>query len=318
MKHNHYPSVDIVVCAYKEKELACQCIDSLLDLSYPNYKIILVDDYSNDGTVELLKKRYPSITIIENKSNIRLSRARNVGFFAGQSKYIVTIDSDAVLAEDWLDKVVELMELDEKIGQATGKILMFDNHQEIAAAGGSMYFRGKAYDIGYEKSANDEKYNKIRQVLYACPASSIIRRSALSVIGGLAPIFLHGYEDVDFSLRLNIAGYKIFYCPEAISYHIMRKNINPNIVKIRTYYAIRNRLLIMFRNYEFKGLLRHLPKNLFFTIKDCKRYPERIWPVIKSWLWIVFHLLNIILQRKKINHFRKIKDRQLERLFNLE
>ena len=313
-----YPSVDIVICAYKNKENTVQCINSLLALSYPNYRIILVDDCSGDDTVDFFKKKYPEITIIENKKNFGPAKARNIGIKASSAKYIITMDNDAVLSSEWLNKMIGLMESDENIGQAVGKILFFDDHTKIAAAGGSMYFRGKGYDIGQGSPIDDERYNKTRRVLYACTASSIIRRKALDYIGGFCDIYYHGNEDTDFSLRLSIAGYKVIYYPQATSYHILSKTVNQSIGKRRSYYAIRNRLLIIFRNYGLKSLLKHLPKNLIFTVKDYRRYPEKIGPVLRSWFWIFIHLPSILLQRKKINKIRKVEDGQLQQLFNLK
>lgn len=317
-KNIGYPSVDIVICARNNKEITANCINSLLASSYSHYRIILVDDCSDDDSVGFLRNKYPQIIIIENKNHLGPAKTRNVGIRACKADYIVTMDNDAALSSDWLEKMINLMESDRQIGQAVGRILFLDNPEKIAAVGGSMYFRGKAYDIGSGETADNEKYNNRREVLFACSASSIIRRDILDFIGGFCDIYHHGYEDTDLSLRINMAGYKVIYYPEVISYHMVSKTVNKTMGKKRIYYAIRNRLLIMFRNYQLKSLFKHLPKNIIFTIKDCFRYPERVGPVVSSWFWIIFHLLSIIRQRRKINSFRKIQDDQLQQLFNLE
>lgn len=313
----NYPAVDIIVCSRNNKDITSQCIDSLLALSYPNYKIILIDDYSTDDSISFLEKKYLNINIIKNKKNLGTTKTRNIGINSSEGKYIVTMDNDAILTPNWLDKMVELMESDESIGQAVGKILFFDDHQKIAAAGGSMYYRGKGYDIGFGELDNGQ-YNQIRQVLYACTASSIIRRKALDHVGGFCDVYFHGYDDTDFSLLLNIASYKVMYYPQNISYHMVSKTVNQTIGKKRAYYAIRNRLLIMFRTYELRSLIKHIPKNLYFTIKDCLlRHPERIWPALLSWFWLFSYLPIIFNHRKKIKKFRKVKDNKIHLLFNL-
>jgi len=313
-----YPSVDIVICAYNNRKLTAKCIDSLLSLSYSNFRIILADDCSSDNSVSFLRNKYPNIIIVENKKNLGPAKTRNAGIKISKAKYVVTMDNDATLSSDWLAKMVELMESNQIIGQAVGKILFLDNPKKIAAAGGSMYFRGKGYDIGLGELDVDKKYNKIRRVLYACTASSIVRRKALDQVGGFCSIYYHGYEDVDLSLLLNIAGYKVMYYPMVISHHMLSKTVNQTIGKKRVYYWMRNRLLLMLRSYEFKNLIRYLPSNIRFTLSDCRSHPERIIPVLLSWLWIIFYLPNIIIQRRKINNFRKVKDDQLHQLFNLD
>jgi len=314
----NYPSVDIVICAYNDKKLTAKCIDSLRALSYPYFRIILVDDCSPDDSVSFLSNKYPDITIIENKKNLGPAKARNVGIKISKAKYIVTMDNDATLSSDWLVKMVELMESDQTIGQAVGKIIFPDCPTKLAAAGGSMRFRCKSYDIGMGESINNPKYNNIRKILVACSASMIVRRDVLDLIGGFFDVYYHGYEDSDLSFRINIAGYKVIYYPKAISYHFLSKTVNHTIGKKRVYYWMRNRLLLMLRNYGFKSLIRYLPVNICFTLSDCRSHPERIIPVLLSWFWIIFHLPSIIMQRKVINNYRKINDKDLHKLFNLE
>ena len=223
------PGVDIVICAYNNKKLTVKCIDSLLALSYPNFQVILADDCSSDDSVFFLRNKYPNITIVENEKNLGPAKTRNAGIKRSRAKYVVTMDNDATLSSNWLTKMVELMESDQTIGQAVGKILFLDDSKKIAAAGGSLCFRGKGYDIGLGELNADKKYNKIRRVLYACTASSIIRRKALNQVGGFYDTYYHGYEDVDLSLLLNIAGHKVMYYPIAISYHMLSKTVNQTI-----------------------------------------------------------------------------------------
>jgi len=314
----YYSTVDIVVCAYNNKEVTNRCLNSLLNLSYPNFKIILADDCSTDGSASFFKNKYPSIIIMKNKKNLGAAKTRSNGIKLSKAKYIVTMDNDATLSPDWLTIMVKLMESDERIGQAGGKVLSFNNPKILAEAGGSMYFRGKGYPIGSGKSAIDGKYDKMREVLYISTASTIIRRKAFDDIGGFYDLYYYGYEDTDFSLRINIAGYKVMYCPEAISHHMLSTTVSQTIGKKRVYYWMRNRLLIMFRNYEAKSLLRYLPANLRFTAGDCFHHPERFIPVLLAWFWVIFYLPSIVKQRGKINSFRKVKDNQLHQLFNLD
>lgn len=316
--NNNYPLVDIVICAYRNKEITSQCIDSLLNLFYPNYKIILADDYSNDGSVQYIKDKYPTITVVENKKNLGTAKTRNNGIKLSKAEYIVTMDNDATLTPDWLTKMVDLMESDKRIGQANGKVLFLDDPSKIAEAGVSMLFRGKCYEIGFNEPASIEKYNKTREVLIVSTASMIIRRKVLEKIGGICDTYYYGYEDTDLSLRVNLAGYKVIYYPKAISHHMLSTTVGKTIGKKRVYYWTRNRLYIMLRTYEFKNLLRYIPVNLRFTISDSFHRPKHIYPSLVAWLWIVFNLPSIIKQRKEINNYRKVKDSQLHPLFNLD
>ena len=305
--------VGIIICARNNKEITMRCLDSLLNLTYPVNNIILVDDCSTDNSVEFIRNKYPNITIIENKKNIGPSKSRNNAISLSKTKYIVTMDNDAYLSPDWLSKMVEFMESDDSIGQVNGKILFTDDHSKIAAAGVSMSFNGRVYEIGFKQSA--EKYNEIRQVLMASTASTIIRRDVFNTVGGFYDGYFYGYEDTDLSLRINIAGYKVMYYPEAISYHALGATVSKTIARGKSkYYWTRNRVIMMLRNYEFKNLLKYLPLNLRCIISICRHNPDHIIPVLLGWLWIICHLPSIIIERMGID--RKVKDSELHKLFN--
>ncbi len=311
------PAVDIIVCAYKNRELTDRCLTSLFNLKYPSYRVFLVDDCSADGSAEFFKNKYPGLSVIENKKCLGPARARNVGIAAGKADYLVTMDNDAFLSPDWLNQAVALMESDKSIGQAVGKILFADNKNKIAAAGGSAYFRGKGYDIGLGADASDNKYDRQREVLYACSVSMIVRRNVIDLVGGFDDIYYHGYEDTDLSLKINLAGYKVIYYPPAISYHDLSKTVNQTINTKRSYYAIRNRLTFILKNCQSKSLIKCLSANIKFTLLDCRRHPKKIIAVLKSWLWVVLHLVPLLKKRSQINKFRKIDDDKLHLLFNL-
>ncbi|MEK7154224.1 MAG: glycosyltransferase family 2 protein [Patescibacteria group bacterium] len=311
------PAVDIVVCAYKNRELTDRCLTSLFNLNYPHYKVFLVDDCSADGSVGFFKNKYPDLSVIENEKCLGPARARNIGIAAGGADYLVTLDNDAFLSPDWLGQMVELMESDRSIGQAVGKILFADNKNKIAAAGGSAYFRGKGYDIGFGADVSENKYNRQREVLYACSASMIVRRNILDLVGGFDDIYYHGYEDTDLSFKINLAGYKVTYYPFAISYHGLSKTVDQTINTKRSYYSIRNRLLLIFKNCRIKSLIKCLSANIKFTICDCRRHPERIIAVLKSWSWIALHFFLILKKRGEVNKFRKVNDKKIHLLFNL-
>jgi hypothetical protein len=313
------PKIDIVVCNYKNKELTAKCLDSLLDSTYIDYNIILVDDHSPDDSVDYFRRHYPGITVIENKANLGPAAARNKGIDSGRAEYVVTMDNDAVLSKTWLAEMVRLMDSNGNVGQAVGKILFAGMPEKIAAAGGSILFRGKGYDIGIGAESSDPKYNQRRQVLYACSASMIIRRSVLEKIGGFCEKYYHGYEDTDLSLRVNIAGYQVVYQPNSVSYHGLSVTVNKTIGNKRTGYLwMRNRLLIMLRNYPALLLIRSLPLNIRFNIAHCLRQPADLQPFMKSLVSIIINSFDIFHARMRNSRLKKISNNQLEQLFNLD
>jgi GT2 family glycosyltransferase len=313
------PLVDVVICSYKNRDLTIKCIDSVLQSTYLDYQIVVVDDYSQDGSAEYFRNKYPQIVVLENKTNLGAAPTRNYGINFGRAEYLVTLDNDATISPDWLSQMVELMQKNKHIGQAVGKILFFDRPDKIAAAGGSMFFRGKGYDVGFGAESDDPRYNLQRNVLYACSASMIIRRDVLEKIGGFYEGYYHGYEDTEVSLRTNLAGYDVIYYPSALSYHLVSATVE-NVIKKRKliYLYMRNRLLIMLRNYEFSSLIKYLPSNFRFNLRRCLENKENIVPFILSLFSILYSLPDIFSARRILRNIRKVNDKQLEPLFNID
>lgn len=311
--------VDIVICSYKNRDLTSRCLESVLQSTYLNYKIIVVDDCSADGSVDYLRIKYPQAVVLENKENLGAAPTRNIGIDFGRSKYLVTLDNDATISPAWLGQMVELLEKNEHIGQAVGKILFFDRPDIIAAAGGSMHWRGKGYDLGEGAPASEARFNQSKKVLYACSAAMIVRREILDRIGGFYGGYYHGYEDTDISLRINLSGYDVIYYPAALSYHLLSATVDNSIKKQKkTYLYMRNRLLIMLRNYEFGSLVKYLPLNLRFNLRLCLEHRENTMPFINSIFSIFCSLPDIIRARRTLRRIRTAKDKQLESLFNLD
>jgi hypothetical protein len=311
------PLVDIVVCQYNNKELTIKCLDSLLKSEYADFRIVVVDDCSSDGSIVFLKEKYPKIDFIQNSKNLGTALTRNAGINICRSKYLVTMDNDAELSPYWLGQMVELMEENSQIGQAVGKILFGDRLEIIAAAGGSMYFRGKSYDLGFGAASDDIEYNIQKRVLYACSASMIVRRDVFDSVGGFYGGYYHGNEDTDLSLRINIAGFDVVYNPIAVSYHLLSATVNNSIQdRKKVYLFMRNRLLIMLRNYEFFSLIKYLPLNLRFNLRLCFSDFSKLVPFLASLASIVPSFSEIWQARKQINSKRKVSDDQLASLFN--
>jgi len=265
------------------------------------------------------RRCYPDIIVIRNKANLGPAKSRNQGINSGRAEFIVTLDNDALLSKGWLAEMVQLMDSDNAVGQAVGKILFANEPEKNAAAGGSMLFRGKGYDIGLGEESDSLQYSRSRRVLYACSASMIIRRDVLEKIGGFYEEYYHGYEDTDLSLRVNIAGYKVVYQPSSISYHGLSATVNQVINnKYATYLWMRNRLLIILRNYPMPLLLKSLSLNIRFNIGHCLNCPGDLSSLIKSFLSVIAKTLNIFSARKKNKRLRSISNDQLEELFNLK
>ena len=264
--------VDIIICVYNNIDIIGECLESIKKQSYKDYNCLVVDDKSNDGTVELIKQKYSWVDVIEKKENSGPSISRNIGLRITNSKYIATLDSDVVLDKDWLKNMVEFMRKKDEIGNKgkeggcgiiASKLLLPD--KKINAAGSSMTKIGIGFDIGMNKT--EKKFLESKQVLYACSAAMLIRRDVINKIGMFDEEYFYSYEDLDIGLRANIAGYKVFYNPASAAVH----NLNTTVSEMSSrvyFHSTKNKIRTLIKNYELCNLFIYLPILLIVTAGD--------------------------------------------------
>jgi hypothetical protein len=121
------PSVSIIVVNYNGKRFLEECFDSIFSLSYPKEKleVILVDNGSTDGSLDLVKDKYPNVLIIQNTVN-NYCKANNLGIASSKGKYVALLNNDVKVEKNWLIELIKIMERDERIGAVMGKVLFPD------------------------------------------------------------------------------------------------------------------------------------------------------------------------------------------------
>jgi colanic acid/amylovoran biosynthesis glycosyltransferase len=193
------PKVSVVIVNWNRADDVVWNLRHLSRLDYPNLEILVIDNGSTDGSQERLSA-LPGVHLIRLESNLGPSRARNVGIQAATGKYIVFLDSDAVLAKRALGVMVARMEADPSIGIAGCKILNWHTRKIDQWIYAEPYetHRNTAFD-SYSFSA----------------AGAIARAEALRDVGGFwERLFIYN-EEVDLSIRMLRGGYRIVFAPDA-------------------------------------------------------------------------------------------------------
>ena len=200
------PRVSVVVCSYNGGRTLEHCIQSLLDIDYPNYEVIVVDDGSTDETGAILA-RYPQLTAIHQK-NLGLGEARNVGLRAATGDVIAYTDSDCVVDRDWLTYAVAVLEQSD--AAAVGGPNLTPNDGRIAAC----------VDAAPGQPTHVLESDQVAEHIPGC--NMFFRRTALEAINGFDPQFRKAGDDVDVCWRLQQAGYWITFASSAFVWHHRR------------------------------------------------------------------------------------------------
>lgn len=247
-------SVGIVIINYNNYLDTIECVDSILENDYKNYRIILVDNDSNNDSYDILFKKYKYNkyieVIISNHINMGFSGGNNIGIRRAldiNMDYILLLNNDTVVEKNFLTRILWSFSKGSNIGIATGKILYYDKPEIINIAGGKIsYLRSKV--IPYGENEKVYKCNNYKYVDFASGCFQIIKKEVFDSVGLYDEDYFLYYEDTDFCSRVLRNGYAILYNPESIIWHKVSASSGSKINDLTTYYNVRNRLVFAKKN----------------------------------------------------------------------
>jgi hypothetical protein len=264
--------VSIIILNWNGKDDTIECIKSIKRNNYKNYEITVVDNGSEDGSVSEIRKYFldSEVNIIENKRNLGFAGGNNVGIryaIKGSADYILLINNDTTVDEDFLRELVKAGELDNKAGILGPKICFYGEPKRIWFAGGKVnWLKNKGTHIGLDE-IDQEQYNNKKEVDYLTGCCLLIKREVVKKIGDLSEDYFLYYEDTDFSLRTRKAGYKCLYVPKSTIYHKVSRSTKPGSPSY-IYYHTRNGLVLSKRNGSIINKLFLYPYCIYLFLKQ--------------------------------------------------
>lgn len=214
------PLVYIVLVNWNGLEDTLECLRSLNEISYKNYKIVVVDNGSNNNQADVIKKKFPYIELIKNKRNEGFVVANNQGIklaLKNGADYILLLNNDTIVNRNFLDVLIEYAEQNRDVGILSPKIVYYNSNIIWSMGGKISYLTGILIMIGKGKDA--EKYSGIIKPDFVAGCAMLIKRGVINKIGLLDPFYFAYSEDSDYCFRAKKAGYKIKVVPESMIWH---------------------------------------------------------------------------------------------------
>lgn len=218
-----YPAVYVVVLNWNNYEDSKSCLTHLQAATYPNLRMVVVDNGSRDGSGQQLKTEFPLVEFVFNASNLGFSRGCNAGIRNGledpECSYVLLLNNDANLAPGGLEKAVAIGQANKRIGLISGKVLRSVESKQFWYAGGDISLWRGQVNIRGHGARDDGQYDEPGEVGFVTGALLLIKREVLETVGLLPEEYFFGVEEMDYSLNVRRRGYKLYYVPEFVAYH---------------------------------------------------------------------------------------------------
>jgi len=261
-----------IIVIYSIKDYLCACLDSIQEQTYSEFEVIIVDNSGERNFSQSIIERYPEIKLYSQEKNISYCEALNLGIEQSKGDFILCLNDDVILDKGFIEEALQGFSIDSKIGMVNGKILRSDR-KTLDSTGLFLSIWRTAKERGYGLKDKGQ-FEKEEYIFGVNGAVAFYRREMLEDIkigeDYFDSDFHFFYEDLDIAWRAKRAGWKGYYIPSAVAYHVRggtaRKNYGIDKPYARTFLSdelhldlIKNRYLTIIKNETCLDFLLHLP-----------------------------------------------------------
>lgn len=259
--------VSVVLVNYKGAEDTITCLKYFDEIDWPRerFELIVIDNDSQDGSVEKIRAAVPDAIVVDAGSNTGFAGGCNLGVARAKGEYVAFINNDARPDAGWIRAAVEAFESDATIGAVASKVLDWSGNL-IDYADGSLTWYGMGYKREAEKP-DSEEFNTPKDVLFGTGAAMFVRAELYREVGGFDERFFMFYEDVDLGWRLNILGWRMRYVPTSLAFHKHHVTMKKFGNFRETYLLERNALMSMYKNLDDESLAKALPAAMALAVR---------------------------------------------------
>ncbi len=305
--------VSVNILNTNEMKYLPRCIASVSAQTYPDFRIVVIDNGSQDGSPEWVEQNHPEIQLIKNKKNAWYCGGHNIGIRETDSEFVLLLNSDVFIDPDFLEKAVQTIRSDDSIGGVQGKLWKIRSADApipprdkrwIDTTGILMTASRRNFDR-YQEQYDDGRFDTPGDVFGPDGSAPLYRREMLEDIqinGEYFDADFLIYRDVvDLSWRARSRGWKFKYNPEATGYHV--RGFSPRTRKNQPLFfrklSYRNRYLTLIKNETWPSLRRNLFRFLGFEAAMLGHVLLREPSLISAW-FDLFALLPAALKKRRI------------------
>ncbi len=322
--------VSVIIPNLNGKPLLEECLSSLERQTFKDFEVIVVDNGSQDGSVDLVKSKFPWVEkIIVNETNLGFAAACNQGIKASVGTYIALLNNDTAAHPDWLLRLVSAAEEHKTCGMFASKTLFYDRRDIIDSTGHLIYPDGLNRARG-RLEIDRGQYDDKPDVFFPSGCAALYRKEMFDQIGLFDEYHFAYGDDTDIGIRGRLAGWGCLFVPDAIVYHKYSKTMGEYSPQ-KAFLVERNRIWIVWKYFPIKYMIRapfySLARYLYqlygvFKGKGAAaRYTER-YPahglfvaVVKAYISALSGAPRVFAERSRLRKLRKVADAEIDRWF---
>jgi GT2 family glycosyltransferase len=263
------PSIAVVIVNWNGRQDTLETIESLRQNDYENFRMIVVDNGSTDGSLEALRP-LDDVALVENGANLGMAKANNAGVrraLESRPDQILLLNNDVKVAPDMLAQLGAALERDPSVGIVAPKMYYYDEPDVLWFAGGSISrWKGDSSHDGMEER-DAGQYDDEREVDYVSSCAMLGRREVFEQVGPEDPSFFIYFGETDYCVRARNLGWGVRYVPQAVLWHKVSRTMgsgSPN------YWQQYTRSRVIFVRWNF-GLRQKLAALAYILLWDTPR-----------------------------------------------
>ena len=288
------PTVSVVIVNWNGLRFLPACLDALARQTYTDFEIVMVDNASVDGSVDLVRRSYPAVRLIENRENVGFAIANNQALADCAGRYIALLNNDTAADRGWLGALVGALDAHPDAAGASGTVVALEDPSRVI-------FTTPKIDPRSARAIWVKEPAPLTPVDYLSGNSMLVRRSAVDHLGFLDPGYVAYFEETDWCARAIRAGYTLLYVPEAVCAH---KEMGSASTEFHAFQMERNRIRFALKNFDPDALPGFLfsyavdaARAIVRNIRD--RRPEQNRIIARAWAWNLRHLPATLAARRR-------------------
>ena len=286
-----WPLVYIVLVSWNTQERTLACLSNLSGTSYPNYRMVVVDNASSDGSPDAIAMLHPNVPMLRLTRNRGFTGANNKGFsyaIEHGAEFVYLLNTDTRVPDDFLYQAVMTAQRDPTIGIVGSKVLHAHRPDTIQFAGAhlniTIAYSGRA--LGYDELDRGQ-YDCVTDVDWVTGCAMMLSHACIVETNGFDDAFFAFYEDVDICVRARSAGIRVVMSPGSRVWHEGGGSLGGAASGMHLYYDVRNALRLTYK---------HRPASNMVT------------ETLRTACIVGAHMMQVFLQGPRISLIRAIFD----------